>query len=256
MMICRYSTSMCGQFIPVNGRRVFPARDMTISADQLAAFFNGLTTTNLAGRKPLRQGELQGMPCLERTFHHGGILRAVLRDRFWERNPRALRECRLLEDLQDMGLPVVRPVLAWTAGTGPVYRQGLVTVRECDAMDLSAVDEVTVNMAAGLVCFLEAFFDAGLIHPDLNIKNILYRSSDETFRMLDFDKAARATGSLGTKQRVRIWARLFRSFDKMDRLDMWDNAAPGQLPPHVRTARLRYERIRGFRAFLWKLNRK
>lgn len=247
---------MCGQFIPVDGRRVFPARDTTVSADQLSAFFKALTTTTLAGRKPLRQGVLQGMPCLARTFHHGGILRAVLRDRFWDRNPRALRELRLLEALVNLGLPVVRPVLAWTVGTGLLYRQGLVTVRERDAMDLLAVEELTESMAAGLVDLLEVFFDAGLNHPDLNIKNILYRPADGAFRMLDFDKATRAAGPLGTKRRIHTWARLFRSFDKMGRLDLWDKAAPAQLPVHVATARLRYERIRGFRAFLWKLNRK
>jgi len=247
---------MYGPFIPVDNRRVFPVPDAEHDPATLRTFFHSLKPAGRSGRKPLLTGELNGKPCMVRRFHHGGVFRHLFKDRFWERVPRAVLELRLLEDLAGLGLPVVTPVMAWVEPMGWTYRQGLVTETREDGVDLLAIKELDRAMLVQLVEQLEAFFDAGLVHPDLNIKNILWVRGEEQFCLLDFDKAKRRKQPLTVNARATTYRRMFRSFDKMGRLDDWSGFDWATVPHHVEKAYRQYFKVRGFRAFLWKLNRK
>ncbi|NOY22395.1 MAG: hypothetical protein GXO70_02630, partial [Acidobacteria bacterium] len=236
--------------------RVFPAPGLEIFCDEIQDFLEEAEPSSLRGRKPLLEGSFQGRDCLLRWFHHGGILRNVLRGCYIGSLSRAVRELRLLATLEEQGLPVVVPVFALTETRTIGYRQAIVTVRLKDAKDLATLDSMEPGELFSLVKLLERFFDAGLYHPDLNIKNILIRPDFGNFFLLDFDKAVVLPGPLAPSERAHTYSRLFRSFDKLGKLHFWDNFSFEGVPEYVKESMINYRKIRGIRAFFWKLNQK
>ncbi len=247
---------MSADFLTCKPFRVFPAPGRKVSCDEIQHFLKEAGPSALKGRKPLLEGQFQGEDCLLRWFYHGGILRNLLRGRYLGSPSRAVRELRLLATLKEQGLPVVVPVFALTESKAMGYRQAIATLRLKDARDLATLDSMESGALSSLLKLLERFFDAGLYHPDLNIKNILIQPDSGHFFLLDFDKAALLPGSLAPSERARAYSRLFRSFDKLGKLYFWDNFSFESLPEYVKEAMRSYRKIRKIRAFFWKLNRK
>ena len=240
----------CKQF------QVFPAPGHSIQCDEIIRFLKESTTSRLVGRKPLLEGCFQGKDCLVRWFYHGGVLRNVLKGRYIGSPARAVEELKLLTVLKEMGLPVVTPLFALTEGRAIGYRQAIATKRLDNAQDLAILESISEHHLTSLVELLERFFDAGLYHPDLNIKNVLFRADSSEFFLLDFDRAVLLQGQLAPVERKRIYGRLFRSFDKSGRLDIWNDFSFEAVPDYVGEAMRQYRKIRRIRAFFWKLNRK
>ncbi len=243
--------SMYVHSFPVDNRQIVSAVELT--PDQVRQFFRDLIPSDHHGRLPLMEAKLNGMICVMRRFHHGGLLGSLLGYRYWESRPRAVEELNVLSKCCGEGLPVVKPFFAWVEGSMIGYRQGLVTAREEHARDLLACDALDPDQLARLVETLERFFSKGLHHPDLNIKNILFDEREGRFILLDFDRA-RLTGT-PTRERARrkIYRRLMRSFDKRGRWDVWSSADLSCLPDHVQQAFQSYRRVRPIRALFWKL---
>ncbi|MEE4639829.1 MAG: 3-deoxy-D-manno-octulosonic acid kinase [Wenzhouxiangella sp.] len=154
-----------------------------------------------------------------RRFQRGGFIARLVQDRYlWQgRNrSRAFREFRVLKGLHEQGLPVPRPVAAWVERRGLFYRAGLLTRLIPDARELAALAaELSVDQWRQLAGTLDAFFAAGLRHPDLNARNLLMDPNGRWF-LLDLDRATLVAGQVDG-QRMR--RRLARSLDKL--------AAPG-----------------------------
>ncbi len=236
--------------------RVFFAAGQKILCDEVYQFLERATVSELKGRNSLLEGEFQGQNCLLRRFAHGGMLRNLFRERYIGENPRAVRELDILDTLREQGFPVVEPVFALVEKKVLGYRQALATVRQSDGVDLATLDNLSSDKLAELVRLLERFFDAGLYHPDLNIKNILFKEATGAFFLLDFDRAALLSGPLVPMERRRIYQRLFRSFDKLGKLQFWDHFPFETVPVHVGEGMAGYRKIRKIRAFFWKLNQK
>lgn len=247
---------MSTEYLNCRKYHIFPAAGQNVTCDEIINFLRESTTSRLTGRKPLLEGTFQGMDCLLRWFYHGGIFRNLFRGRYTGKIPRAVRELKLLSTLKEMGLPVVTPLFALVEPRTIGYRQAIATVRLEKGKDIAELSSMSQDKLTSLLRLLERFFDAGLYHPDLNIKNVLFRADSSEFFLLDFDRAVVLQGPLAPVERKRIYGRLFRSFDKLGKLNFWDNFSFKALPDYVGEAMRQYRKIRRIHAFFWKLNRK
>lgn len=236
--------------------QVFPAHGRSLDCAEISAFLETARPSALIGRKPLLEADMRGTPCVIRWFHHGGVLRNILKQRYIEHPPRAVRELRVLTHMLEKNLPVVQPVFALVESGRIGYRQALVTERLLDASDLLAVRDLSRERLKALLETLEAFFNAGLFHRDLNIKNILLHEPSDRFYLLDFDRAVTVPGPLAPAERKRMYSRLFRSFDKQGKLNVWRDFPFETVEEHVKNGLTDYLKIRKLRAFFWKLNKK
>lgn len=153
-----------------------------------------------------------------RQYLRGGFPARFNRDRYlftgWERS-RPVAEYRILERLSSDGLPVPIPIAALTSRNGLLYRGCLLTVRIPDALPLS--DLMLPRSGSGVFwqrvggC-IRRFHDYGLVHADLNARNILV-GVDEAVHLIDFDRARVDAGNRAAFE--RNLQRLRRSFDKL-----------------------------------------
>ncbi|MGN0909200.1 MAG: 3-deoxy-D-manno-octulosonic acid kinase [Succinivibrio sp.] len=156
-----------------------------------------------------------GRGCYLRHYMRGGLWGRLARDRFLSFMPRAHRafdEFRLLASMLEEGLPVPEPVAARERGR--IFIRQDIVVGAIDAEDLSKVIARRPLGKEELERLGEAigsFFDAGVMHTDLNIRNILL-SGDGRFYLVDFDKCYRC--SMGLDERKAVLSRLRRSFLK------------------------------------------
>lgn len=148
----------------------------------------------------------------------------LLRDRYLRvGTPRPVQELHLGWALQEKGLPTPPHIGAAVYPAGPWYRGDLVTRYVPGSRDLAAVlfpgRPVPAEDAAAALELTGRLFrtlhDGGVVHPDLNLKNILIvdrRPSPEA-QVLDLD-GARLRGRVGDRARRRMIARFWRSARK------------------------------------------
>lgn len=155
-----------------------------------------------------------------RALHHGGLLRALQRDRLLGL-ARPLAELRAHARLRAAGVPVPIPVLVAAQRVRGFYRAALATLHEEDTVDgiallasgTGAALRRRAARAAGSA--VRAFHDAGGRHPDLHIGNLLFRDHGDRVEALvvDLDRA-RVSLPLGAGGRMAELMRLHRSLVK------------------------------------------
>lgn len=155
-----------------------------------------------------------------RRYLRGGWMTHLSRDRYlftgFARS-RPLREARMLADMVASGLPVARPVAAQCRRHGITYSGVLMTseIRHArtlaDAAVQAGVDPETWNAIGRCI---RRFHEAGVVHPDLNARNILVNdgSSGVEIHLIDFDRAYFRSGALHSFR--NSLARLRRSLAK------------------------------------------
>jgi 3-deoxy-D-manno-octulosonic acid kinase len=168
-------------------------------------------------------------PAALRQYLRGGWAARVSRDRYrfsgFERS-RPMNEYKLLEKLSTAGLPVPEPLAAICIREGACYTGWLMTRRLMDVSPLADVieshrEDPGLWLKAG-AC-IRRFHDFGLIHADLNARNILVGEDDRIF-LIDFDRSRVRTGdSSAYSANLR---RLHRSLQKL-----WPKAFRGYLEP-------------------------
>lgn len=156
-------------------------------------------------------------PAVLRRFRRGGWIGRFNRDRYlftgWD-NSRAFREFELLARLQEMNLPVPRPLAASCERVGAFYRAGLMTAWIPDSMPLA---DVISDKAADTPPWreigrvLRRFHDHGVEHADLNARNILLDAAGG-IHLIDLDRGRLI--DLGIRARRAMLARLRRSLKK------------------------------------------
>lgn len=161
-----------------------------------------------------------------RHYHRGGAIASVLGDRYVRTPfPRPVREYDLSRRLGDLGIPTARAVGAAVYPAGVIYRGDLVTEWVAGSRDLAAVlfgaaadpmDGAPAMEAAGRL--VRRLHDSGVIHPDLNIKNILIAPGDEGPRAVavDLDRARIRRRALSGRARRGMVARFERSLRKWE----------------------------------------
>jgi 3-deoxy-D-manno-octulosonic acid kinase len=137
-------------------------------------------------------------PAVLRTYLRGGWAARWSRDRYlftgFDRS-RPLREARLLERLLSLGMPVPQPLAAQCTRGGLSYNGALLMRRIMPAVALA--DLLATTSPQEVYWFhtgrcIRRFHEIGLVHPDLNARNILVshpESAEAGIYLIDFDRA-------------------------------------------------------------------
>jgi 3-deoxy-D-manno-octulosonic acid kinase len=156
-------------------------------------------------------------PAVLRQYLRGGWPARFSRDRYLFtgfEHSRPLAEFRMLATLSDLGLPVPAPLAAMCQRQGLLYRGWLLMERILHAHALADLlperaDEASLWQQTGAA--IACFHRAGVIHADLNVRNILV-AEDGTIHLVDFD---RARFSAQASARRANLSRLRRSLEKV-----------------------------------------
>ena len=169
---------------------------------------------------------LGGQGVVVRHARHGGLLAPLLGDLFWGQ-PRFYREATLSRTLtrERVRTPAVLAGVVYRAG--PCHRADVVTaaVEGVDLVELFYGERPPAGAArdaalGAIGALVRRMHDAGFVHPDLQLRNLLVRGADgarpEAW-LLDVDTCCpiRAGDDAG---RARNLDRLYRSWAKWNRL--------------------------------------
>ncbi|MCP4905111.1 MAG: phosphotransferase [bacterium] len=173
----------------------------------------------------LLEGTTWGDSIRLRPSRRGGWLAPLLGDRFLSPK-RALREFDKWLDLRSQGVSLPQPVLAMSRRRGVFWRSSLATRELPQAQDgarwLGSRPGDAALFATGKVLAraLRQFHDAGAIHGDLHLRNILFETGDSErvggaprCWLIDLDRT-RIRDRVTPADRMREWMRLARSIEK------------------------------------------
>lgn len=174
------------------------------------------------GRGPQRLVELPGAEALLRLreARRGGALGGLLASRFL--SPRRIgRELAVWLALRSRGAPLPVPVAAFARRRGLLWACHFGTLDRSESVDglawlRASPSRAALQTAAGaLGSALRRFHDAGALHGDLNLRNVLIETGPDGLRCLLIDLAsARPTPSPTPRARLRDSLRLERSLEK------------------------------------------
>jgi tRNA A-37 threonylcarbamoyl transferase component Bud32 len=158
-----------------------------------------------------------------RPYRRGGLVGRFNRDLYLGFRPRPLRELRVTLALRDKGVPTIEPLAAAVRWIAPgLYRGAFVTRHLPLAVNLWQYLHDAGKADRGRACEAAAsairkLHDAGAIHPDLNLMNLLVRpaAGGREVLIIDFDRA-RLSPPVSTRQREAAFARLCRSMRRLD----------------------------------------
>lgn len=153
-----------------------------------------------------------------REYLRGGWPARISRDRYfftgYERS-RPLAEFRILAALSERGLPVPRPLAALCDRMVLFYRGWLMTSllpNVAPLADTLAESDSDSALWRRVGRVIRRFHDAGVVHADLNARNILVGPEDAIY-LIDFDRARFSAGN--ARAFSANLARLKRSLDKL-----------------------------------------
>ena len=157
-------------------------------------------------------------PAVLRQYLRGGWPARLSRDRYfftgYERS-RPLAEFRMLAALSGLGLPVPAPLAALCERRGLLYRGWLLMQRILQVQplaDLLGPGSFDTAPWQRVGAVIRTFHDAGVVHADLNARNILV-AEDGSVYLVDFDRARLSVGDAGAFR--SNLERLKRSLDKL-----------------------------------------
>ncbi len=161
---------------------------------------------------PGREERLHWRPC-----RHGGLLGSWLGDR-WLGRGRVQRELEVTRTLLRAGAPVPQPLLIAGVKQGPFWKVAFGTRHLEGARDgieaLAASNAGTLpDLAAAAGRAVRRFHDAGGLHADLHLKNLMLDADGERVWVLDLDRA-RSDGPPSPERRMQEIGRLTRSLLK------------------------------------------
>jgi len=139
-------------------------------------------------------------PAVLRHYLRGGWAAYLSRDRYLYTGldrSRPIAEFHMLARLFEMGLPVPRPLAAQCARKGLFYSGDLVTTRLLDVSPLADLPDIQQTGSAPWIATgtcIRRFHDHGLVHADLNARNILVGSESSVY-LIDFDRARIRAGA-------------------------------------------------------------
>jgi 3-deoxy-D-manno-octulosonic acid kinase len=133
-------------------------------------------------------------PAVLRRYLRGGQAARISQDRYLFTGfvrSRPLAEFHMLAELSQAGLPVPQPLAAICRRSGLFYTGWLMTRRIMDVFPLAellAKRDQDLGMWQKTGCCVKRFHDYGVVHADLNARNILVGAADE-IHLIDFDRA-------------------------------------------------------------------
>lgn len=183
------------------------------------------------GRGSHRILESSGEPIRLRPSRRGGLLARLLEDRYLSPH-RPFREFEIWQSLYRRGVPLPFPVFAVSRRRGLFWRSAFASLDRSCARDGAAWLETApdaVQLRRACVAFARAlrlFHDAGGVHGDLHLRNVLIECSNEeapfdTLRLflVDLDRT-RIVRRVSARRRFRELMRFARSLEKANRADL------------------------------------
>lgn len=192
---------------------------------------SGRLTGRAVGRGSALLLDTEFGPAVLRQYLRGGWPARFSRDRYvftgFSRS-RPMAEFRMLAELAAAGLPVPEPLAALCDRHGLVYRGWLLTRRLLQVSPLAdRLAERSADKALWLRIgrVIRSFHDAGVVHADLNARNILLGTGDDVY-LVDFDRARISAGD--ARAFAKNLTRLERSLQKL-----WPAAQRERLEPRL-----------------------
>jgi hypothetical protein len=156
-----------------------------------------------------------------KAMRRGGLLAGLWRDRYLSVG-RLVETIRASAQARKRGVPTAAPIaLIVETGAGG-FARGAMAFEEIDgAVDLARTTvrgATTPADLAATIAVVRAMHDRGVLHPDLNLGNVLLRARDDgppQVFLIDFDRATFAPGPLPFEARQAALRRLERSCAKL-----------------------------------------
>jgi serine/threonine protein kinase len=179
------------------------------------------------GRSKLRSVAIAaGENALVREYRRGGMVRYLTPDLFFTWPPRPFVELCITEAARRRGVPTLEVLGACVERRrGPFYRGWLATRQLAGSEDLWAVlnggafsKEEKKELIASAALAIRKMHRQGILHADLNLKNILVRREQTGIQcyVIDLDKAKLYSQGLSVRQANQNLRRLLRSVSKLD----------------------------------------
>lgn len=174
------------------------------------------------GRGGARRCEIGGQLVVVRECRRGGVPARFTRHLYVGLRPRPIDEAAVAERLRLKGVPVAEPLAAGVLWRAPLLYRGVLVTRDIPgARDLwehlrTAPAEAQEEACRSAAAVVRRLHDAGGIHHDLNLRNILVREEDGRVRawLVDFDRAE--LRAVSPRDRQRAVARICRSIRRLD----------------------------------------
>lgn len=169
------------------------------------------------GRGQTALFSLDNQDLVLRRYLRGGLWGKLMGDKFYRfagDAHRAVDELKLLDKLLALNLPVPEPVIAREEAKGLFLYNSIIIKQIKDSRDLSFIINHRALSQEEFLSIgetLNRFFAAGLLHTDLNIRNILIDKNGKVY-LIDFDKCKLT--SLSAADKEAMLSRLLRSFNK------------------------------------------
>jgi len=195
--------------------------DALLAGAALETWGQPLLDHGLVGRARLHVLDTPGGQLVAKALSRGGLLGSCLPDVSWDRW-RPAREAALAERLGALGVPTARVAVTRTTRVAPgLYRCDIATVRLGGAVDLLAALAATpadswCSLASALGRTLARLHDVGLVHRDMQVKNLLVPAdlaAKDLLAVIDLD-GCRLTETLNTEARLQALTRFARSLVK------------------------------------------
>jgi len=180
-------------------------------------------------------------PAVLRRYLRGGWAARFSRDRYLFTgydSSRSLAEFRILKKLLDAGLPVPQPLAAMCRRRGLFYTGWLLTRRITNADPLADLISDRAGDPAlwqGTGRCIRKFHDFGLVHADLNARNILVDQNDRIY-LIDLDRArivknSTAAFDANLKRLKRSLVKLWPATVQGELENCWDQLQAGYRNP-------------------------
>jgi 3-deoxy-D-manno-octulosonic acid kinase len=225
-----YTTAhVSGGMLVARAESLAAARAMVASAGSLHAFAAAHGTALAGrGRGVAHRVTAADASWVVRHYRRGGSIARVLGDRYLRvGTPRPLTELRASHAARVKGVRTPAVEALFFRSDGVFYRADLATRYVPDARDLaSCVFECAESGDDGALhaawraagALLGTTFAAGVVHPDLNLGNVLLQADGTAVRahLIDLDRV-RVVDRLTEAQRGRMLSRFHRSRRKLER---------------------------------------
>lgn len=168
--------------------------------------------------------ETDGVSWVVRHLTHGGILGFVTGDRFVRSaRPRPFNELLVAEELRQSGIATPPVVAACVFDSMFYYRGEIVREEVPGARDLADVlfgtgdDDSECPAMAATGALVGQLHRVGLMHPDLNLRNILINGTEGRLQahIIDLEKS-QLRSRLGTRDRNKMRARMRHSASRFE----------------------------------------
>ncbi|NOT54129.1 MAG: hypothetical protein HOP18_05945 [Deltaproteobacteria bacterium] len=179
-----------------------------------------------------------------RAYRRGGFVRHFLRDLYWDRPPRPFAEVVATETARRRGVPTIEVLGAYVRWVNHVLYRGFFISREAEGfpnlwewLQMRPTGPTRSSTLTTVARAIATMHDAGIVHADLNLTNILVQSGPSPHvLLLDFDRAQVLSAPVPRSQREQTLRRLQRSFKKLnpdgtlysadDLARLWTEASP------------------------------